>query len=63
MRVDHACILPLKLFCPEGEAPVPLAPVNNTVQFQQLPGKRMHAWGKTVGEAIAATGLTAFEAA
>ena len=28
MLVDHACTLPLKLFWPQGEAPVTIVPVN-----------------------------------
>ncbi len=55
MLVDHACTLPLKLFWPEGEAPVTIVPVNiNTVQFPLPSAKRCYALGKAVGEAIAA---------
>lgn len=55
MLVDHACTLPLKLFWPEGEAPVTIVPVNiNTVQFPLPSAKRVYALGKAVGEAIAA---------
>lgn len=55
MLVDHACTLPLKLFWPEGEAPVSIVPVNiNTVQFPLPSAKRCYALGKAVGEAIAA---------
>ena len=54
MLVDHACTLPLKLFWPEGEAPVTIVPVNiNTVQFPLPSAKRVYALGKAVGEAIA----------
>jgi len=54
MLVDHACTLPLKLFWPEGEAPVTIVPVNiNTVQFPLPSAKRCYALGKAVGEAIA----------
>ncbi len=55
MLVDHACTLPLKLFWPEGEAPVTIVPINiNTVQFPLPSAKRCYALGKAVGEAIAA---------
>ena len=55
MLVDHACTLPLKLFWPEGEAPVTIVPINiNTVQFPLPSAKRVYALGKAVGEAIAA---------
>lgn len=55
MLVDHACTLPLKLFWPEGQAPVTLVPINiNTVQFPLPTAKRVYALGKAVGEAIAA---------
>lgn len=54
MLVDHACTLPLKLFWPEGEAPVTIVPINiNTVQFPLPSAKRCYALGKAVGEAIA----------
>ena len=53
MLVDHACTLPLKLFWPEGKAPVTIVPINiNTVQFPLPSAKRCYALGKAVGEAI-----------
>ena len=54
MLVDHACTLPLKLFWPEGEAPVTIVPINiNTVQFPLPSAKRCYALGQAVGAAIA----------
>ena len=54
MLVDHACTLPLKLFWPEGEYPVTLVPVCiNTVQFPLPNARRVYAFGRAVGEAIA----------
>ena len=54
MLVDHACTLPLKLFWPEGEAPVTIVPINiNTVQFPLPSARRCYALGRAVGEAIA----------
>jgi protocatechuate 4,5-dioxygenase beta chain len=55
MLVDHACTLPLKLFWPNGEAPVTVVPVCiNTVQFPLPKPGRVYAMGKAVGEAIRA---------
>jgi len=55
MLVDHACTLPLKLFWPNGEAPVTVVPVCiNTVQFPLPKPSRVYALGKAVGEAIRA---------
>ena len=55
MQVDHACTLPLKLFWPDGECPVTLVPVCiNTVQFPLPNARRVYAFGRAVGEAIAA---------
>jgi protocatechuate 4,5-dioxygenase beta chain len=54
MLVDHACTLPLKLFWPEGEAPVTIVTINiNTVQFPLPSARRCYTLGKAVGEAIA----------
>ena len=54
MLVDHAFTLPLKLFWPEGPAPVAIPVCINTVQFPLPSAKRCIALGKAVGEAIAA---------
>jgi protocatechuate 4,5-dioxygenase beta chain len=55
MLVDHACTLPLKLFWPNGEAPVTVVPVCiNTVQCPLPKPSRVYALGKAVGEAIRA---------
>ena len=55
MLIDHAVSLPLKLFWPNGEAPVTVVPVCiNTVQFPLPKPGRVYAMGKAVGEAIRA---------
>lgn len=53
MRVDHACTLPIKLFWPDGVAPVRVVPVCiNTVEFPLPKARRVYALGRAVGEAI-----------
>ena len=54
MLVDHAFTVPLKLFWPDGDAPVAVPVCINTVQFPLPSAKRCWAMGRTVGEAIAA---------
>ena len=54
MLVDHAFTLPIKLFWPDGDAPVAIPVCINTVQFPLPSAKRCMALGKAVGEAIAA---------
>jgi protocatechuate 4,5-dioxygenase beta chain len=54
MLVDHAFTLPLKLFWPEGPAPVTIPVCINTVQFPLPSARRCIALGRAVGEAIAA---------
>ena len=54
MLVDHAFTMPLKLFWPDGDAPVAVPVCINTVQFPLPSAKRCVALGRAVGEAVAA---------
>ena len=54
MLVDHAFTMPLKLFWPNGGAPVTVPICINTVQFPLPSAKRCVALGRAVGEAVAA---------
>lgn len=54
MLVDHAFTLPLKLFWPDGDAPLAIPVCINTVQFPLPSAKRCIAFGRAIGEAVSA---------
>jgi protocatechuate 4,5-dioxygenase beta chain len=54
MLVDHAFVVPMKLMWPEGgPAAIPAVPVTiNSIQHPLPSGRRCHALGKAIGDAI-----------